>query len=168
MRLNFLKYKTRSFLKHNHAIRTSLPYKQAQSIGIIFSVEDKRKHDEIKELVRRLEMEGKQVKVMSFLPKNKENYDFLYDFFTEKDVNFWGKITSDNAVKFSEYAFDFLFYLDTEPNPFLLNILARSKARCRVGRFFEKGEPYFEFMLEGNHDTKSLIDNLHRYTSRLK
>jgi len=168
MRLNFLKYKTKSLLKSNHSVRASLPYKQAQNFGIIFTVEDKRKHDEIKELVKRLEMEGKQVKVMCFLPKNKDNYEFMFDFFTDKDLSFWGAITSDTALRFADIPFDFLFYLDAAPNPFILNIIARSKARCRVGKFFENGEPYFEFMLEIKDGNKSLIDGIHRYTSQLR
>jgi hypothetical protein len=168
MKLSLLKYKTRSYLKNNTSLRTSLPYRQAHSIGIVFTVEDKQKHEDVKEFVRRLELEGKQVRVMSFLPKNKDNYDFLFDFFTEKDVNFWGALTSDSANSFADAAFDFLLYLDTTPNPHLLNILARSKARCRVGKFFTQGEPYFEFMLEVKDGTKSLIDSIHRYTSKLR
>jgi hypothetical protein len=168
MKLSLLKYKTRSYLKNNTSLRTSLPYRQAQSIGIIFTVEDKQKHEDVKEFVRRLELEGKHVRVMSFLPKNKDNYDFLYDFFTEKDVNFWGTVTSESANSFADAAFDFLFYLDTAPNLHLLNILARSKARCRVGKFFSQGEPYFEFMIEVKDGTKSLIDSIHRYASKLR
>lgn len=168
MRLSILKYKTRSMLKNSTAVRTSLPYNQAHSIGVIFSVEDKRKHDEVKEFVKRLELEGKHVKVICFLPKNKDNYEFLYDFFTEKDLSFWGSITSENALRFADTPFDFLFYIDTTPNPLVLNIIARSKARCRVGKFFEKGEPYFEFMLDTNEGTKSLIDGMHAYASRLR
>jgi hypothetical protein len=168
MKLNFLKYKTRSYLKSNTSVRTSLPYKQAYSIGIIFTVEDKPKHDDIKEFVRRLELEGKQVKVMSFLPKNKDNYDFLFDFFTDKDLSFWGAITSESALRFADTHFDFLFYIDTTPNPLVLNILAQSKARCRVGKFFDNGEAYFELMVETKDGTKSLIDSMHRYTSKLR
>jgi hypothetical protein len=168
MKLNFLKYKTRSYLKHNTALRTSLPYNKANSIGIIFSVEDRRKHDDIKEFVRRLELEGKHVTVMSFLPKNADNYEFLFDFFTEKDLNFWGNIQSESANRFADMTFDFLFYLDTEPNPFILNILARSRAHCRVGKYFPKGEQYFEFMLEIKGGTKALIDGIHRYASKIR
>ena len=168
MRLNFLKYKTRSLLKSNNSVRASLPYKQAQNVGIIFTVEDRRKHDEVKDLVKRLELEGKHVKVMCFLPKNKDNYEFMFDFFTEKDLSFWGAITSDIALRFAEIPFDFLFYLDTTPNPYILNIIARSKARCRVGKFFDKAEPYFEFMLEIKNGTKSLIDGIHSYTSQIR
>ena len=168
MKINLLKYKTRSFLKNNTALRTSLPYKQANNIGIIFTVEDKNKHDLVKEFVRRLELEGKQVKVMSFLPKNKDNYEFLYDFFTDKDLSFWGTITSESAIRFADVPFDFLFYIDTEPNPLVLNILARSKSRCRMGKFFENSEPYFEFMLETKEGTRGLIDGIHRYASKLR
>src|SRR5215207_6493421 len=100
MKLSFLKYKTNSFLKRNKVLRVSLPYKQALTIGIIFTVEDKAKHDEVKDFVKRLEHDGKHVKVLSYLPKNKDNYEFMYDFFTEKDVTFWGNISSVSVNKF--------------------------------------------------------------------
>jgi hypothetical protein len=118
--------------------------------------------------VKRLELEGKKVTVLCFLPKNKDNYEFMFDFFTDKDLSFWGAITSSQALKFADIPFDFLFYLDTAPNPLVLNILARSKAKCRVGKFFDKGEPYFEFMLEIKDGNKSLIDGIHSYASKLR
>jgi hypothetical protein len=168
MKLKLLKYKTKSHARNNKALRTSLPYKQALSIGVIFTVEDKQKHDEIKEFIRKLEHDGKQVKVISFLPRHKDNYEFLFDFFTDKDLSFWGNITSQNATRFSETTFDFLFYLDTTPNPLILNIIARSKARCRVGKYWENAQAYFEFMIELKNGTRSLIDGLYRYISRLR
>jgi hypothetical protein len=168
MKLSFLRYQTRTLLKSNHAVRASLPYKQAHSIGILFTVEDRKKHDEVKELVKRLELEGKKITVLCFLPKNKDNYEFMFDFFTDKDLSFWGSITSPQALKFADTPFDFLFYLDNAPNPLVLNILARSKAKCRVGKFFDKGEPYFEFMLEIKNGIRSLIDGIHNYASKLR
>jgi hypothetical protein len=168
MRLNFLKYKTKSSLKSNETLHSSLPYKQANLIGILFTVEDKTKHEDIKDFVKRLENDGKQVKVMTFLPKNRENYEFLYDFFTDKDLNFWGSITSEAANRFTNIPFDFLFYIDTTPNPFLLNIIARSKAKCRVGKYFEEGQSFFEFLIEEKNGTKTLINSIYQYTSTLK
>lgn len=168
MKLNLLKYKTNKYLKSNTALRVSLPYKQASSVGIIFSVEDRAKHDEVKELVRKLEHDGKQVKVMSYLPKNKDNYEFMYDFFTDKDISFWGNITSESAIRFADMPFDFLFYLDINPNPLILNIIARSKAKCRVGKFWESGQRFFEFMIEVKNGTRTLIDGIYKYTSKLR
>lgn len=168
MRLSFLKYKTRGFLKNNNAVRTSLPYKQANSVGILFTTADKRKHDEVKEFIKRLEQDGKHVKVITFLPKNTDNFEFLFDFFTDKDVTFWGNITSENATRFTQLPFDFLFYLDTEPNPMLMNLIARSKARCRVGAYGEGVQRYFELMIESKGALKPLLDGMYRYTSALR
>jgi hypothetical protein len=168
MKFSFLKLKTNSFLKRNQAIRASLPYKQALSVGIVFTVEDKLKHDEVKEFVRHLEHDGKMVKVISFLPKNKDNYEFMFDFFTENDLSFWGNISSSGAIKFAETPFDFLYYLDTTPNPLIMNLIAQSKAKCRVGKFWYNTESFFELMIESQNGHKSLIESMYRYTKALK
>ena len=168
MKFSFLKLKTNSFLKRNQAIRASLPYKQALSAGVIFTVEDKMKHEEVKEFVRHLEHDGKTVKVISFLPKNKDNYEFMFDFFTENDLTFWGNINSSGALKFAETPFDFLYCLDTTPNPLIMNLIAQSKAKCRVGKFWYNTEPFFELMIESQNGHKSLIESMYRYTKALK
>src|SRR5688572_15453822 len=109
MKFNLLKYKTSSYLNNNKALRKSLPYTQAKSVGIIFSVEDKIKHEDVKDLIRKLEHDGKQVKVITFLPKDSFNFEFLFDFFTSKDVTFWGNITAECVHRFVDIPFDFLF-----------------------------------------------------------
>lgn len=167
-KMSFLKMRTNAALRKNGSARASTPYKQAHSVGIIFSVEDRQKHDYIKDLIKRFELDGKSVQVLEFLPKKKENYEFLFDFFTIEDLSFWGNITSERAVKFSNTAFDYLFYIDSQSNPLVLNLLARSKAHCRVGRYNENESPYFEMMIEENGNTKSLIDNIYKYTRQLK
>ena len=160
--------RTNSALKKKGATRASIPYKNAKTVGIIFSVEDKQKHDQIKEFVKHLEHDGKKVDVLEFLPKKKENYEFLYDFFTDEDLSFWGKITSEKAIKFSNTPFDYLFYIDTQPNPLVLDVLARSKAACRVGKFNEPESEFFEMMIEDKGSTKTLIDNIYKYTRALR
>jgi len=169
MKLSFLKIRTNSQLKKNKAVRSNLPYTQASTVGILFSVEDKKKHDEIKALVHKLEHDGKKVDIISFLPNKKENYEFLFDFFTIKEVSFFGQITSSHAIKFSETSFDYLFCLDAEPNPMILNLLARSKAKCRVGKFQEESTPFFELMIDNaDKQAKGLIDGIYKYTTQLK
>jgi len=160
--------RTNSALKKNNFIRASIPYMQAQNIGIIFSVEDKQKHEDIKELIRHLEQDGKKVSVLEFLPKKKDNYEFLFDFFTIENLNFWGKIESSTAIRFSQTPFDYLFYIDNQSNPLILNLLAQSKARCRVGCFNELESPFFELMIEHQGATKMLINSIYKYTKQLK
>ena len=167
MKLNLLKFRTDLLLKHK-ILRDNVPYKAAKELGVIFTVEDKAKHDTVKEFIKKFEQDGKKVKVMEYLPEDRQNYEFRYDFFTENDISFWGNITSSGALKFADIPFDYLFYLDTEPNPLLLHLLARTKAKCRVGRLWDDGQSYFEFMVESAPNIKALVDTMHRYIIQLK
>lgn len=167
MKLNFLKTRTSNQLKKNKAVRKSTDYKKAETVGILFSVEDRKKHDDIKEFIHKLQQDGKKVQVLEFLPEKKENYEFMFDFFTLKDVSFWGKIESTKTLKFSDTAFDYLFCLDTKLNPMISYVLARSKSKCRVGKYFENAEQLFEFMIDSHGGTKGLIDGMYKYTQQL-
>jgi hypothetical protein len=167
-RMSFLKLRTDAALKKNKTVRASMPYKQAVNVGIIFTVEDKQKHDDIKDFIHLLEQEGKKVTVLEFLPEKKDNYEFKFNFFTIKELSFWGNITSDAANAFTEKVFDYLYYIDREPNPLILNLLARSKAHCRVGRFNDNEQHYFELMIEQNSSYRDLINSMYNYTSKLR
>jgi hypothetical protein len=166
-KMNFLKMRTESALKKNKSPRASTPYHKAQNIGILFSVEDKEKHHQIKEFIHRLEQEGKKVQVLEYLPLKKDNYEFLFDFFTIEELNFWGSLTSEKALRFVDIPFDYLFCIDKESNPLILNLLARSKSRCRVGYYNELESQYFEFMIQQNGTIKNLIEAMHKYTKQL-
>jgi hypothetical protein len=168
MKLNLLKLKTNALIRKNKAPRNNLPYKQARTVGVIFSVEDKQKHFVIKEFIKKLELDDKVVQVLEYLPAKHDNYEFKFDFFTEKDLSFWGNITSSSAMQFADAPFDFLFYIDLEPNVLVLHLLARSKAKCRVGRHFDDGEKYMELMIESVASVQGLIDGMYKYTTQLK
>jgi hypothetical protein len=168
MKLSFLKYRTKLFLKRNTSPHQNLPYKTAKTVGIIFTVEDKQKHFAVKEFLKRLEADGKHIQVLEFLPENTDNFEFKFDFFMEKDITFWGNIESENAVQFADAPFDFLFYLDITPNPLILNLLARGRAKCRVGRFWDEGEKYLEFMVGSAPNTPALLEGLYKYVSQIR
>lgn len=160
--------RTQTALNKNKTSRTSIPYKQALNIGIIFTVEDKEKHEAIKDLIKQLERDGKKVQVLEFLPEKKLNHEFKFDFFSLKDISIWGEVTSGVALKFADTPFDFLFYIDKQSNPLVLHLLARSKAHCRVGKFNEAERAYYEMMIEQNGTTQGLIEAMYNYTSLLR
>lgn len=168
MKFKLLRYKTRSYLKNNKTLRYSEAYQKAVSIGLIFTVEDRQKHDLIKNLIRKFEHDGKKVKALAFLPPDQENYEFLFDFFTYREISFWGNITATSALQFADTPFDFLIYLDAHPNDLILNLVAKSKAKCRIGKFWKEGEPFFEMMIESHGDTRSLIEDVYRYIAALR
>jgi hypothetical protein len=168
MKFSFLKYKTSLLLKKQKPERTSVPWKKANTAGIIFTVEDKQKHFAIKDFIKKLEQEGKHVQVLEYLPEKKENFEFKFDFFSDKDITFWGNINSPNALQFADAPFDFLFYLDLQPNEMIMNILARSHAKCRVGKYWEEGSSYLDFMVDSVNNTQALLEALHKYILHLK
>ena len=155
-------------LPQNKTLRHSEAYQKASSIGVIFTVEDRKKHDQIKALIKKMEQDGKKVKALAYLPPDQENYEFMFDFFTYREISFWGKITATSAQEFADMPFDFLLYLDGKPNDLILNIIAKSKARCRIGKYWEGGQPFFEMMVECYGDAKALIEQLYKYTSALR
>ncbi|MEJ7645759.1 MAG: hypothetical protein WKF87_14285 [Chryseolinea sp.] len=167
MKLKLLQIRTDMLLRKKTA-RDNVPYQSSRQIGVIFTVEDKAKHESVKEFIRKFEADGKQVKVIEYLPFDKQNYEFKFDFFTDNDLSFWGNITSNDALKFVDIPFDYLFYLDTDPNPLMLHLLARSKAKCRVGRQWENGHSYFEFMLESVANINTLLEIMRRYVIQLR
>ncbi|MCS6973667.1 MAG: hypothetical protein NZM13_04220 [Cyclobacteriaceae bacterium] len=168
MKLNFLKLRTKNQLRKNKTQRSSIPFKKAERIGLLFTIEDRNKHDHIKQFIHKLEQEGKKVQAFAFLPPKKENYEFLFDFFTPQEVSFCGSIKSDHALRFADTAFDYLFCLDKNPNDYICYLLARSKARCRAGIYSEQLQPYFELMVNGVKSTSALIEHIHQYTQKLK
>ena len=115
-----------------------------------------------------MQLDGKKVMVLEYLPKQKDNYEFMFDFFTVKDLSFWGKVESPDADKFIDTPFDYLYCIDNDTNPLVLHVLARSKARCRIGKFSEKCNPYFELMIEQNGPVKNLIESMYKYTRQLR
>lgn len=160
--------RTQTALKKNKTVRSSIPYKQASNVGIIFTVEDKEKHEAVKDLIQQLERDGKKVQVLEFLPEKKLNHEFKFDFFSIKDISLWGELTSALALKFAETPFDYLFCIDKQSNPLVLHLLARSKAHCRVGRFIESESTYFEMMIEQTGTTEALIESMYNYTRQLR
>ncbi|MCX8491673.1 MAG: hypothetical protein ORN54_11455 [Cyclobacteriaceae bacterium] len=166
--MNLLKMRTRSALRKNQSLRYSIPYKQAKSVGIVFSIKDQQTSTDIKEFIHILEQDGKQVKVLEFLPTKKENYESLFDFFSIEDLSFLGKINSEHAINFSKTSFDFLFYVDVNSNSLVLDLLARSKAHCRIGRYCEEESPYFEMMIKQEGTSKGLIETMYKYAKQLR
>jgi len=162
-----LSYKTKSIAKKSTVIRSSMAYDTAETIGIVFSIDDIHKHEAIKSFIQNLEGDGKKVEVIAFLPKKKENHEFLFDFFTTKDISFWGNFTSDKVVDFASKPFDYLFYIDLESSPLIRNILAMSKAKCRVGKFSEENEPFCEMMIQTSNNIPGLVDEMYKYTKIL-
>lgn len=163
-----LAYKTRSLIKKSQTVRRSVSYAQAKNVGIIFSIDDLKKHDAIKKLIKQLEQDGKEVHTLAYLPNGHQNFEFMFDFFTSEDVTFWGNFTARQVHDFTERSFDYLFYPDEISNPLIRTILAMSNARCRIGKYDELNSQFCELMIRMQNDSiRELVDNMYKYTKIL-
>ncbi|MEM9857079.1 MAG: hypothetical protein AAF843_06975 [Bacteroidota bacterium] len=163
-----LSLKTRSYLKKNAVKRANLAYETAKTVGIIFTIEDLKKHNLIKGFINNLENDGKNVSILAYLPKGMQNFEFKFDFFTVNELTFWGKFESEVIQNFVEQSFDYLFYIDNTSNPLIRNILAMSKAKCRIGSYDEENARFCEMMVQGKEkSTQSLLTEMYKYTQLL-
>ncbi len=166
---NLLQKQTKRLLSENQNSKTTVNYTNAKSIGVLFTQSNRNKYQAIKSLVTQFEKEGKQVTVLCYLEKGVENYDFRYDYFTSNDVGLWGKMQSPIALKFAQQSFDYLYYLDLKENIYLENVLAMSKASCRIGFYKRKNDDLLDLMLNFNaeYSIEEAIDQILFYTRKL-
>jgi len=169
----FLQLNTQSSAK-KLTKKVPIGYDQAKSVGLLFTIEDLVKHKAIKKFIKVLEDEGKQVQVLTFLPKGKENHEFLFDFIAENDFNFWGKLLNRTAIRFIENKFDFLLHLDRAQTDFIDNILSKSQAKCRVGilktdRNEEPEIKYYEIIIhpDENETLENNLNEIHHYIKKI-
>lgn len=164
----FLQYRTNSWLKKNHTIRANGAYAKAENVGIIFTIYDLKKHETVKEFIKILKNDDKKVDVLAYLPNEGQNFEFLFDFFTDKDLNFWGNFTSEAVNKFVKQPYDYLFNLDDQNAGIVENVMAMSNAKCRIGKLIDGNEKYCEMMVQSpNGTTSSLIKEMYKYTKLL-
>lgn len=166
---SLLQRRTERLLTENQSTGNTLSYADAKTIGILFTQIDRNKYQAIRSLAKQFKNDNKRVEVLCYLEKGGENYDFLYDYITSKDVGIWGKMQAPSALKFAEVDFDYLFYLDLESNIYLENVMAMCKARCRIG-FYQKGnDGLLDLMIQvnGTSTMQSAIDQILFYTMKL-
>jgi hypothetical protein len=159
----WLNHRTNKAQKKNLSIRKSVAYSETLKIGIIFCNDDQSKIEAAERLGTLLKMDGKQVKTIAYERRNDIKH-LPYDSITKENFSFLGNLIGKPITDFVNNEFDFLICFDEQPNNMVRNILANSKAKCRVGRFEESNQPSFEMLLENkkSEDT-DWVDSIYKY-----
>lgn len=164
-----VRIKTALALKRNDAIRVSEAYKAAKKIGLLYTLDQNRAEDLLEELIKKFESDHKEVNTMTFVPVASKLENPPYAHFDEKDLNAKGNWSNDSVKDFRNEPFDFLVSLDWNQNKYTQNILAGSKAKCRVGRYEEGKNKYFELMISpGNEKYESFLDEVYHYLTNVR
>ena len=165
----FLSFKTNAAIKSTKAVRETNGFSNSLSIGILFTYSDKHNFTLVNEMVDKLEHEGKTTNSITYIMKMGENDNYQFPFFNIKDIDFWGRWKKMEVNHFIDLPFDYLLNLDLNINNVTQNILARSMAKCRVGRYEEGKSDYFELMIDHKENNyEQFIDQVYHYIKNLR
>ncbi len=144
-------------------------YWEARHVGILFSIDAPNIVEACHQLKTALTEDVKKVEVLSFIPRKKMVPIEGIDSFYAGDLGFWGDFKSEKVLKFIKTPFDYLFYLDPKPNPYLLGILGMCKAKCRIGIAHNALGPYTELMINPGAGATTIIlaEEMLKYSKKL-
>ncbi len=151
----FLKLRTYFAKKKQVTHRKSVSFSNAENIGVVIQNEDLNNSKIINNFVAEIKKLGKKVDVL-FVEKRKGSLkaNFTYKSLTNKDISWNGIIKSEPVQRFINKDYDFLFSLNLNSAIPTQNILANSKAKCRVGNHEIENEGLFELMIDTHKKPK--------------
>lgn len=143
----------------------------ARKVAIVYVVEDEAAHNHVRNYVKRVKEElgisnimalgYSDQKVMPHFLHARLNFDAI----CQKDLN-WYRIPGGNTVNnFIAEEHDVLIDLTMDDYLPLQYIVAKSRARFKVGRFTEGNKRFLDMMIDtaGAHSLPQLISNIDRY-----
>ena len=143
------------------ASQTPFSFEQADSLGVLFTWQDKAKEEEVIRFIGAVNP-GRRVDCLCFNPNKKQEIDTHFPVFSLNDLSIWGKIKSEATNRFIEQPFNCLFHLDLELNEVCQALLSGSQAQHRVGLYAEASEKFYELMIGINKN-----EGFHNFTDQI-
>ncbi len=146
--------------------------KDAETIGIIYKLNDGESYEEIRQFVKKLKSENKNVKTLGYINAKKTPQYWLpavgFDYITKKSLDFFYIPKTNSAKKFINEEFDILMNLtlkDCLPTDYITGV---SVAHFKVG-INESRADIFDFMINAQNDLKNkdYIDQAYYYLNLL-
>lgn len=137
----------------------SVSFLKAEKVGILLYNPDFNLNQEIEKFVRFLEEKGKQVEVICFLDKEVNRlYNFNYIPVRISDISVFGAFKNEKINKFIKTRFDYLYCINNLPFLPFENLLLRTEAGVKVGKYFPGSQQYLDIMID--QDPKAGLGNL--------
>ena len=148
-------------LKSQKRTMISCNIQSATTIGILFNATHAVAFDIVKDLVKDMEVYKASILALGFVDSKQLIDHYLYrkgfDFFTQNDLNWYGKPTSENVDAFIKKPFDILLDLSLD-NPFPIKyVIACSQARFKSGKYSSDQE-YLDFMIDIEKEKEAMND----------
>jgi hypothetical protein len=168
-----LPYGLKRAIKKNLARRVSSGYAEAKSVLLFFTSGGNQKIALLKGLQNKMEKEGKKVACMYLLLRDEDKPDVHMDDGMERlepiDFSLFGEIEKPEVKKLLNEEFDYMIHADMDSSIYSDLVMAKSKAKCRIGKYFEGHENQYDMMVKVSDESKinHLIDQIYYYTKAL-
>jgi len=143
----------------------------ARKVAIVYLVEDEAAHNHIRNYVKRIKEElgisnvmamgYSDEKALPLPPCQALNFDAI----CQKDLN-WYRIPQGNAVQnFMAEEYEVIIDLTLEDRLPIQYIMAKSRARFKVGRWSDSNKRFLDMMIDmaGSRSLPQLIQQVHHY-----
>lgn len=143
----------------------------SRKVAIVYVVEDEAAHNQVRNYVKRVKEELGISNIMAFgFCDQKVMPHYLharlnFDAICQKDLN-WYRIPQGNAVQnFMAEEFEILIDFTLEDRLPVQYIMAKSRARFKVGRWSESNKRILDMMIDmaGSKSLPQLIQQVHHY-----
>jgi hypothetical protein len=172
--MNFIKQKILRYLNNRIQRKNRIPhintsFSEAQDFGLLFTWQGATKFEQVKELIRFLDIHNKRFEMLCYVKNPKENYPAELPVVQDTDVSTFGKAKPELLKSFIQKPFDFLWHLDMDSHVLLQYILARTHARCRVGKTNLECRQFYELMIQPTreNDYKEFYEQVFHYTKSI-
>lgn len=133
--------------------------KDAKTVGILFDASNKEEFELVKKYVVYLKELKKKVKTIGYF-NSKEIPQMVfskleYDFFSQKQLNWYNKPSDPFIDNFINEEIDILIDLNLNNHFPLKYIATSSKAKFKVGKYSEKNKTIYDMLIDYS-DTKGL------------
>jgi hypothetical protein len=145
----------------------------ATSIGILYCGDNPTDVELMKKYIHTLRDMNKQVKSLGFMHVKEVppglNGSPMHQYFSFKELNWYNKPSSEFIHNFVNEEFDILFNFGLPVQLPVMFINSMSKAKCKVGRYFEKYIGLFDVMIEADENKKMdyVVETTHNYMMKL-
>ena len=169
-----LPYFTNRALKNNDYHPGSQKYTNAANVLIIFTAtgSDKIFH-QVRRLQERFQADKKRVSFLYLLLKEENRPNSALDdhmvALEAKNVSLLGDISQNEVKEMLNTKFDFMINADMYPNMYSEYIMAKSKSNCKIGRFLDNKDKFYDLMIATNEvdDQEYYLDQVYHYIKQL-
>ncbi len=133
--------------------RAFMNLEECKTIGILFAFDTPENFELLKKYVGYLKDFKKKIKAFGYFdmdaPPGGLSYSKVeFEFFTRKDLNWYGRPTTVYTQNFMEESWDVLIDLNlTEVVP-LKFMAAKSNSRFKIGKLTEENKKYYDMLIE--------------------